>query len=151
MVIADHVEKIARIEAARARLDPIEDYELWYFATLFAAIHAVNAALHAIGVTRGEDCFAHNAPVFFRRDPASGDFEAVINTGGDLEHVEGDEAATLFPSSLEDARRAVVELEEMREPSVRGTLRPSADVVARVEAAYGACRRVTAPVIESAP
>ena len=144
------MEKIARIEAARARLDPLEDYELWFFATLFAALHAVNAALHALGLTRAEDCFAHNAPVFYRRDPASGEFEAVISTGGDLEHVEGEEAAALMPASLDEARHAVIELESLRDPSVRGPLVPSPGLVARIDAAYGACRRVCDPLIGAA-
>ena len=46
MKIASHREKITRLCILRERLDPLEDFELWFWAGMHAGTHAVNAALH---------------------------------------------------------------------------------------------------------
>ena len=43
---------LARLESLRARLHPMDDFELWFWAAMNAGTHAVNAALHHAGVTR---------------------------------------------------------------------------------------------------
>lgn len=57
MNVAAHVEKIRKFEALRSRLDPLEDFELWFWAAMNAGTQAVNAALHHAGVTRADDVF----------------------------------------------------------------------------------------------
>ena len=43
---SSHLEKIARVwRSLRGRLDPLQDFELWFWAGMTAGTHAVNAAL----------------------------------------------------------------------------------------------------------
>jgi len=55
MNVAAHEEKIRRLEALRQRLDPLEDFELWFWTAMNAGTHAVNAALHHAGITGADD------------------------------------------------------------------------------------------------
>ena len=57
MKIKDHLDKAERIGELRNRLDPADDYELWYWASLNAGMNLFNAALHHLGATVAEDCF----------------------------------------------------------------------------------------------
>ena len=59
-----HLQKIAKLEALRARLDPLQDFELWFWTGMTAGTHAVNAALHQAGVTVAEDAFATQPGVY---------------------------------------------------------------------------------------
>ena len=143
----DHLEKAGRIESLRDRLDPKEDYELWYWASLVVGMNLLNAALHRLGATVAEDCFAHNLPVYIRAGQDPGTFEPVVRTSGDLEHVTGEENMRLIPAELEGAARALVELETVRDPGVRGDLEITEDVTRRVDAAYRACADATRAVL----
>ena len=147
MLIRDHVRKVQRIERARSKLDPLADYELWYFATMTAAVNAMNAALHAAGATVGERCFAHNVPVYYRPGRRAGTFTAVVRPFGDIEHIDSPEVAALIPQRLGPAARALEEIEALRERSVRGHLRPSRAIAARIESAYRRCCAGTGAVV----
>jgi hypothetical protein len=52
MKVASHRKKIERLMALRQRLDPLEDFELWFWAGMTASTHAVNAAFHQAGAGR---------------------------------------------------------------------------------------------------
>jgi hypothetical protein len=134
--IEDHVEKAERIGGLRSRLDPADDYELWYWASLSASINLFNAALHHLGATVAEDCFAHNLPVYIRPGATAGTFEAVIRPFGDLEHVEGEEVEGLIPPRLALAAAALRELEAVRDPGIRGDMAITPALSDGVEAAY---------------
>ena len=136
MKIEDHLDKAERIGGLRDRLDPLDDYELWYWASLNAGMNLFNAALHDLGVTVAEDCFAHNLPVYICPGEAPGTFEAVIRPFGDLEHIEGDEVEALIPPRLAIAAAALGELEAVREPGLRGDLEITLALTDGVEAAY---------------
>jgi hypothetical protein len=142
MLISAHLEKVDRLDAARRRLDPFDDYELWYFAALTGCVNAMNAALHALGATVGEDCFAYNVPVYFRPGDQAGSFEPVIRPFGDIEHIDGPETEALVPLELTAAKQALIWLEEIRDPSVRGNLEITQELIDQVEAAYGTCLQV---------
>lgn len=142
MLVAAHLEKVERLDRARRRLDPFDDYELWYFAALTACVNAMNAALHALGATEAEDCFAHNVPIYIRAGAKAGHFEPVIRPFGDIEHIDGPETEALVPAALAEAKRALIWLEEIRDPGVRGDLEITRELIEGVEAAYGTCLRV---------
>ena len=64
MKVASHLEKIARLELLRARLDPLADFELWFWAGMTAGTHAVNAALHHAGITDDGDAYPSQPGVY---------------------------------------------------------------------------------------
>lgn len=142
MLIAAHLEKVDRLDAARRRLDPFDDYELWYFTALTACVNAMNAALHALGVTIAEDCFAYNVPVYFRPGDTAGDYEPVIRPFGDIEHIDGPETEALVPPALAEAKAALIRLESVRDSSVRGELEITPELVDDVALASETCLRV---------
>ena len=136
MKIEDHLEKAERLGGLRSRLDPADDYELWYWASLNASMNLFNAALHHLGATVAEDCFPHNLPVYIRPGDKPGNFEAVIRPFGDLEHVEGEEVESVIPPRLALAAAALRELEAVREPGVRGDMEITPALTDGVDAAY---------------
>ncbi len=148
MLVNEHLEKVARLEEMRARLDPTEDYELWYFSGLTLCVNAMNAALHALGVTTAERCFVHNVPVYIRETEPPGSFVPVIRPFGDIEHIEGPETEALIPAELDEAKRALIWMEEIRDPSVRGELEVTDAVVEGVKSACDTCRQVTLAAVE---
>ena len=150
MFVDGHLQKIERIERQRAKLDPVADYELWYFASLMNGMHAINAALHALGATVAEDCFAHNVPVYVRAGAERGTWEAVIRPFGDLEHVEGADIIAIIPDALAPARAALLELEDVRDAGLRGDLEITAELASKIEAAYGVCLTHARDVIAKA-
>ena len=46
MQIPGHLNKASKLNCLRTRLDPLEDFELWFWATMNAGTHALNATLH---------------------------------------------------------------------------------------------------------
>ena len=63
MDIASHLEKVERFERARATLDPITEFEMWYWMSLSGGTSAVNAALHASKLTDDGDYFCTQSVV----------------------------------------------------------------------------------------
>lgn len=148
MLVSEHLEKLVRLVEMRARLDPAEDYELWYFSGLTLCVNAMNAALHALGATTAERCFAHNVPVYIRETETPGVFEPVIRPFGDIEHIEGPETEALVPAELDEAKRALIWMENIRDPSVRGELEITGAVIEGVKSACDTCLRVTRACVE---
>ena len=149
MLVDDHLQKIERLERSRTKLDPLSDYELWYFSILTTGMHAINAALHVLGVTMAEDCFAHNVPVYVCAEPKTGTWQAVIRPFGDLEHVEGDEIKSMIPSALEPACEALLVLESLRDASLRDDIQVTTELVNKIQEAYDVCLRNVRDVIEN--
>lgn len=150
MLVPEHLEKVDRIEEMRTRLDPADDYELWYFSALTVCVNAMNAALHALGATTAERCFAHNVPVYIRETAAGGAFEPVIRPFGDIEHIDGPETEALVPPELADAKQALIWLEDIRDPSVRGELEITDEIIEGVKSAVATCLRVTRDAVAGA-
>ncbi len=148
MLVSEHLEKVVRLEEMRARLDPAEDYELWYFSGLTLCVNAMNAALHALGITTAERCFVHNVPVYIRETETPGMYVPVIRPFGDIEHIEGPETEALVPAELDEAKRALIWMEEIRDPSVRGKLEITDAVIEGVKSACDTCLQVTLAAVE---
>ena len=82
MKVAGHLEKVKRFDAVRGRLDPGEDFELWFWMTLSAGTNALNAALHRVGATDDGEYFCTQAvDVYLGLDEASGTWKPAIRFG----------------------------------------------------------------------
>jgi hypothetical protein len=58
MDIASHLEKLKRFEHARGKLDPLTEFEMWYWMSLCGGTSAINAALHGAKLTGDGDYFS---------------------------------------------------------------------------------------------
>ncbi|MCX4175144.1 MULTISPECIES: hypothetical protein [Paraburkholderia] len=54
MKVISHLDKVRRLAVLRQHLDPLADFELWFWSTLTASINVFNAALHLTGLTKLE-------------------------------------------------------------------------------------------------
>jgi hypothetical protein len=151
MRIEAHLDKVRRLDAVRARLDPREDFELWFWMSMSGGTHAFNAALHAAGATVAADSFCTQAANLYLepgREP--GTWAPAIRFDGDVLHVGLPAIDAPIPPELERAGHALDVLEEVRDPCVRGDRPVTPDLVAAVDAAYRDCLRLTALVVEAA-
>lgn len=119
MLIREHLAQAASFEASAAKLDAIEDTELYVIFLMRAGTARINAALHALGVT---------APV------------AAGMRIGDLNHsykphLEGD-----LPAEVPPMFAALKYIEDLRPEYVRGPLLLNPELVA-------ACRRAHEEVV----
>lgn len=119
MRLASHIDKVRRLTALRARLDPIADFELWYWTTLTAGTNLYNATLHALGLTSDEPVFSTIPGVHLVRQ-ADGSYARELRGPGDVSHVgwppiEGD-----APPQVRRLEAALHALEEHRDPCIRG-------------------------------
>ena len=148
MKVAGHLEKVKRFDAVRGRLDPGEDFELWFWMTLSAGTNALNAALHCVGATDDGEYFCTQAvDVYLGLDEASGTWKPAIRFGCDIIHVGMPEIDKPLPPALEGACRAMEVLEEVRDPCVRGDAAVTAEVIAACDAAYRECLALTGRVL----
>lgn len=118
MNTAFHLAKIAKLEALRARLDPLEDFELWFWAGMTAGTHAVNAALHQAGVTRDDDMFA-TQPGVYLVPQADGKLKSEFRALGDVLHVGRPKVEAPVPAHLEAMMHDMELVEQHRDPCVR--------------------------------
>jgi hypothetical protein len=137
--IAGHLEKFQRFDAVRRRLDPSEDFELWFWMTLNAGTNALNAALHCIGATDGGEYFCTQAVDVYLEGDGHGAWKPVIRFGCDVVHVGMPEIEGPLPPALEGACRALGTLEEVRDPCVRGDQDITPELIAACDRAYRDC------------
>ncbi|WP_238587450.1 hypothetical protein [Cupriavidus sp. IDO] len=64
MNVMSHTEKLEKLMVLRQRLDPLQDFELWFWAGMTAGTHAVNAALHQAQITADDDVFPTQPGVY---------------------------------------------------------------------------------------
>jgi hypothetical protein len=135
MHIPSHLEKIDRFEAARSRMDPLDDFELWFWATMCGGTNAVNAALHHAGITPAEPAFPSQPGVYHvARD--GGEFVAVLKDLGDVLHVGRPPIQAPVPDDIQAMMRAMEAIEAYRDPCTRGEMDIHPGVVAECGAAY---------------
>lgn len=139
------------MDDVRGRLDPLSDFELWFWMCMGAGTHAINAALHHVGATDGGDyCCTQSLDVYL--EPAGeGAWKPALRFGCDIIHVGMPEVDAPLPVELARACTAMMVLEELRDPCIRGNRAITPDVVARVDAAYRDCLALTQQVIEQPP
>lgn len=130
MKISQHLEKAAAFEQALARLDPVEDTELFVVFLMRAGTNRVNAALHALGLTT---------------EVMGGEGGTV----GDLNHTYKPKLDVALPAAMQEAFRHLALLEDLRPEFVRGpkTLDPAMTEACRT--AYAGIRARTDSILRA--
>lgn len=127
MLISEHLSRAASFEASAAKLDPIQDTELYVVFLMRAATQRVNAALHALGVT----------------DPVASAVRI-----GDLNHsykprLEGD-----LPAEVQQTFAPLKYIEDLRPEYVRGPRLLTPELAAACRRAYDDIVARTTAIIE---
>jgi hypothetical protein len=148
MKIADHLAKLRNLDNVRGRLDTHDDFELWFWAGLVGAVNAVNAALHAAGVTREEEFFAtQTIDVYLGAGAVPGTWTPCVRFGGDIISIRLQPVTAPLPTALAQACQSLEALEELRDPCVRGDRAVTAALIGEWDAAYRACVGSTATIL----
>ena len=149
MNIAAHLQKAIRMDAVRERLDPLEDFELWFWMSMCGGTHAVNAALHHVGATDDGDYFCtQSIDVYLEREGADG-WKHALRYGCDIIHVGMPKLEVPISAPLQQAFDAMLVLEDLRDPCIRGDTAITQQVVKAVDSAYQTCLRLTKDVIST--
>jgi hypothetical protein len=138
MKIAEHLAKAARFEALRARLDPVADFELWFWMGLSAGTALINAALHAGGLTDENHRFATQVPDVYAVADGDG-WRPEIAFRCDLIHAGLPALEGVLPPPISRAFEAMEVIEHYRDPCVRGDHPVTAELIVRLATAYEHC------------
>lgn len=138
MIVASHLEKIRKLEALRARLDPLEDFELWFWSAMNAGTHAVNAALHHAGITRADDVFPTQPGVYLVPQPDA-TLRAAFHPLGDILHVGRPKVEGAVPEDVARMMREMEVIERHRDPCIRGERQPTRTIADECDRALGRC------------
>jgi hypothetical protein len=131
---AAHVEKIRKLEALRARLDPMEDFELWFWSAMNAGTNAVNAALHHAGVTRADDVFP-TQPGVYLIPQADKSVKPGFHPLGDVLHVGRPKVEGKIPADVAEMMSKMEIIEHHRDPCIRGEREPTRAIAEECDAA----------------
>lgn len=138
MNIASHLDKIDRFEKLRARLDPMEDFELWFWSAMNAGTNAVNAALHHAAVTRADDVFP-TQPGVYLVPGKNGALVPGFHPLGDVLHVGRPKIEAPIPDDVAAMMQAMEIIEHHRDPCIRGEREPTREIAAECDQALGRC------------
>ncbi|MBS0342459.1 MAG: hypothetical protein JSS56_18235 [Proteobacteria bacterium] len=128
MKIASHADKISRLLALRGRLDPLADFELWYWTSLTAGTNIWNASLHAAGLTSEDRAFS-TIPGVHVVPQADGSWRRELRGPGDVSHVGWPPIPGEMPQPIQHLEAALHALEEHRDPCLRGDRTPTQAIV----------------------
>ena len=146
MKIASHADKVRRLGELRSRLDPLRDFELWYWASLTAGTNMWNATLHAAGLTSDERVFSTIPGVHVVPQP-DGSFRRELRGPGDVSHVGWPPISGEMPEHVRELEAALHALEEHRDPCLRGERRPTPAIVDECERAFARAASVFAAAL----
>lgn len=135
MQIASHADKIQRLDGLRGRLDPLRDFELWYWTSLTAGTNMWNATLHAAGLTSEERVFSTLPGVHVVPQP-DGSFRRELRGPGDVSHVGWPPVPGQMPPHVQALEAALHALEAYRDPCLRGGRPATPAIVEDCERAY---------------
>lgn len=138
MHIDAHLLKISRLERSRSRLDPSPDFELWFWATMQAGTHALNAALHHAGLTSESKAFAMQPGVYLVPQ-ADGTLVPQLLAPGDVLHIGRPRIEGELPADLQDMAHAMETIESYRDPCVREGKPATPEIAAECDAALQEC------------
>lgn len=136
MRTASHLDKVDRISALCATLDPDDHFEIWYWATLTAATNAYNACLHLAGITPDDPVFSTVPGVHMVRQ-ADDSYRRELRGPGDVSHVGWPPIPGPLPRDIEDLETAIHAIEHYRDRCLRGTTRPTRGIVNDVRTNFG--------------
>jgi hypothetical protein len=114
--IDEHLYKAAAFERALDKLDPVADGELYAVFLMRAGTNRVNAALHALAVTRADGPTATHL--------------------GDLNHTYKPPMKAPPPAALAGAFAALAYIENLRPGCVRGATPMDEQIAGRARDAY---------------
>lgn len=137
MLVSSHLEKIEHFEAAMAKLEPLADFELWFWSAMVSGTNAVNAALHLADVTPAEHAFPSQPGVYMVPD-AQG-YRSTLRAIGDVLHVGRPPIRAFVPPDIHRMMKTMETIEAFRDPCTRGDMQPSPAIVAACDAAYREC------------
>ena len=141
MKVAAHADKVQRLAALRARLDPLQDFELWYWTSLTAGTNMLNATLHLAGLTSDERVFSTIPGVHVVPQP-DGSWRRELRGPGDVSHVGWPPIEGTIPPHIRALEDALHALEEHRDPCLRGDRQPTPAIVAECERAFGQVKSI---------
>ena len=140
MEIRHHQEKFRRLLATRKKLDPMDDFELWFWISMTAATHMVNAALHESGASRDGHYYSYHVfGLYVLPERDANGWKRAPMPPGDIVHTGRPDLGVELRSELLDAYSALRALEDMREPFVRGPAPITPFVAAACEHAFKHC------------
>lgn len=135
MRVASHVDKVKRLGALRRRLDPLADFELWYWATLTAGTNIWNATLHCAGLTSDDPVFSTIPGVHFVPQP-DGSYARELRGPGDVSHVGWPPIDGELPPHLRRLEHLLHAIEAHRDPCIRGDRAPTQAIVDECRSAF---------------
>ena len=141
MRVASHVEKVARLLDVRRRLDPLDDFELWFWATLTAGTNMLNASLHRAGLTSDDPVFSTIPGMHWVRQ-ADGSYARELRGPGDISHVGWPPVEGHKPDHIVRLEHAMETIEQYRDPCVRGDKAVTRTVVDDCERAFVSVHKI---------
>ena len=151
MLVAAHVEKFRRMEAALGRLDPEADPELWIWTAMNGLTHLMNAALHRLGLTTEVDSFHSQVEGLWAiPDRRTGRLaDAMHRPGeGDVMHLGRPPIPAPLPEPILRAGAALKIIEDLRTPYVRGSDPVPKGASSAWLEAYASSRRTLLTLVE---
>ncbi len=136
MKVAAHLSKLERFEAVRRRLDPYDDFEMWYWMSLSGGTAIINAALHCAGLTDENRYFATQVPDVYVVVSIDGTWRSVLARRCDLIHIGLPEVRDPLPPWIAKAYAAMEVLENHRDPCVRGDRPVTPELIAECDSSY---------------
>ncbi|MEO5671087.1 MAG: hypothetical protein ABIR26_10390 [Ramlibacter sp.] len=136
MKISQHMVKWCHFDSARARLDPVADFELWFWATLSGGTALINAALHAGGLTQENELLTTQIPYVYAVWGAGGPNTQQLARDSDLIHVDLPPIDGALPDDLERAFTAMRVIETYRDPCIRSDTPVTPEVVEQCVRSY---------------
>lgn len=147
MYIPAHLEKYRKFESARRRLDPLEDFQLWYWAVSSAGTTLINAALHRLGVLQENRHFATQIPDVYAVADKDANWHYELATECDLIHA-GIPLLASVPARLAPAFTAMDEIERYRNPCIRGEYPVTPELVQGFGRAYEVVQHATGALLQ---
>ncbi len=135
MKVTSHIDKVHRLTALRKRLDPLADFELWFWSTLTAGVNVFNATLHLIGLTRDDPVFSTIPGVHVAKQP-DGSYARELHGLGDVSHVGWPELEGEVPPLIRQLEDVLHSIEHHRDPCIRGDREPTQAIVDECEGAF---------------
>lgn len=137
MIISSHIDKVRRLNGVRGRLNPAEDFELWFWSSMLAGTNAVNAALHQAGITPAESAFPSQPGVFYMLMVDG--YKPVLKELGDVLHVGRPAITGAVPEDVATMMELMEQMEKYRDPCTRGDIDPSEAIIEHCDALYCQC------------
>lgn len=136
MKIPAHIDKARRLITLRQRLDPLADFEIWFWTTLTAGTNMLNATLHAAGLTTDDRAFS-TIPGVHVVPQADGTYAYTLRGLGDVSHVGWPPIEGAVPACIRELEVALHAIEQHRDPCIRGYGVPTRAIVEECERAFG--------------